>query len=41
MTIGTLPCVTSAITLRVYAHVIRAAETAAAEVFARVMSEAT
>lgn len=29
-----------AITLRVYAHVIRAAETAAAEVFARVMSEA-
>jgi integrase len=28
-----------AITLRVYAHVIRAAETAAAEVFARVMSE--
>jgi integrase len=29
-----------AITLRVYAHVIRTAETAAAEVFARVMSEA-
>ncbi len=29
-----------AITLRVYAHIIRAAETAAAEVFARVMSEA-
>ena len=29
-----------AITLRVYAHVIRAAETAAAEVFARAMSEA-
>jgi integrase len=29
-----------AITLRVYAHVIRAAETAAAEVFARVMSDA-
>jgi integrase len=29
-----------AITLRVYAHIIRAAETAAADVFARVMSEA-
>jgi integrase len=29
-----------AITLRVYAHIIRAAETAAAEVFARVMAEA-
>lgn len=29
-----------AITLRVYAHVIRAAETAAADVFARVMAEA-
>ena len=28
------------ITLRVYAHIIRAAETAAADVFARVMSEA-
>jgi SAM-dependent methyltransferase len=29
-----------AITLRVYAHIIRAAETAAADVFARVISEA-
>ena len=29
-----------AITLRVYAHIIRSAETAAADVFARVMSEA-
>ncbi|MGI8334705.1 integrase [Actinomadura scrupuli] len=28
-----------AITLRVYAHVIRSAEVAAAEVFARVMAE--
>jgi integrase len=28
-----------AITLRVYAHIIRAAETAAADVFARVMAE--
>ncbi|WP_433474927.1 hypothetical protein ACQPZP_40665 [Spirillospora sp. CA-142024] len=29
-----------AITLRVYAHVIRSAEVAAADVFARVMNEA-
>jgi integrase len=29
-----------AITLRVYAHISRAAETAAADVFARVMTEA-
>jgi integrase len=29
-----------AITLRVYAHIIRTAETAAADIFARVMAEA-